>query len=1356
VLNTHFLALILKLLKSNPVYSTAGTSSSKSSSSTSVHNLNQVSRYLCATVLALMLRYATFIQPPSIRTRDEHILATLLSLLREPSSSSSSSSRSSSGGGGSSNDHKLRKRVTAAFGEIVFYITAQEDDLNNKEFNANLGNTNTQTDSGIIIDNNNGEIQDKWILPNNITETLLKCLKEESDEVVKHYIIKTIENILSQGGIYYKKKITNLEIGQILLEISLTSHNESLQGTAAMAVVHMMILVFNAPFESAGLSGTTSLKTNVKTSPSRSSSNNNNNNNNNIIDPFTSPSLQTSAKFIFKLFEKMNFVSFLEVIKDGQIKLQQAFLNFFNVLLLFPFNHLSHSFLPFIEAIDFLFNNPAAGNNSPINGIAALTSPTKGQLNNNNNSSSLLTTANNFYSSPVFQQYLSEGVQRIGLLGGLPMNGTVQTIVNQFSSSYQSLSSIRNFFLKSSNSSLVLNLFKLIEQSPINIIRAKALLAYQLLCSHNLSFLSQLSERRLPAVLVRIIEPLIDQYDQFVTNLAGKKEQKTKNNNNTNTKATAENPAIQSNYLLKNCLSFLLFLKLSKMKCMKQIALLLEELSTLPVEMISSTATPGNGGLYGTPKQHHSSSDRSPLVTLHGKSPASPKVKGGVATPASPSKQPQSDLKTRQAQQEKLLFICRQLKYYSDILRAIITVISQPTLSRLLLAGQEIFLLELTNALRILPLVRTSLLSSHQTTGSAGGFHSPPPRGGGGMNARTNHQNNQNEILEALVLTEQACLAALESIAQVEIPENIEVFLSLPSSSAGSTILFETHSIPSDSLMNLLVPFQPNWLQWIKIVLFYLLPVINKLLTHPDGDIRVVVSSFIRKIVPFYYKCYCQYFILPPTTTTTTITTTNNNPIQSKQSQHGESFPSSNPSTQAAANGMILPINPLLSFSSPRNVSIGFHNHFEEMNYLTKLSFHNNPTILMDSLQGILSVSSSLLTEQAPIPQYIIRFLNDIFELFISSYRSSSSFLQQHQQSQQPPKGHGQQQQQIVVYQQQLHNFAHLLIQEIISVLKSSGTINVIIHLLKSTSTQLQQLNNNNNNNNNNPASDKDSEGDGSSQNNNNNPNNNNLSNSLDPQLLFLLRNLFEFNKETASLLLESDIGGSLSIAIIASVYHNIRFPFVHNTAIGSSSLINFDLLIPLMDLLHLILHSVLREISSASQPQQQQSGAPAVQRAEQHKKLINPLKAVTPALLLVIAYVDSYLLESGKAKPQRNSRRNEEEEQEDQEEEEENDPQEHLIKLHLLETSTRCLGILFDLFSDTITNQLIAKQSILLDNNNNNNNSSNNNILTPRIVFAKLIRNRQVILSLVHLLLLIFFRLILSFLFNRLKIKLF
>ena len=358
VLNTHFLSLILKLLKTNPSYSIPNTTSMKSAAAndrqllSNINTLTQNSRYLCATVLALMLRYATFIQPPSIRTRDEHILSTLISLLKEPISSSSSSSTKASRKNQDNenvlNDHKLRKRITAAFGEIVFYITAQEEDGNNL-----ISTPNTST---LQADNSNAnDGQEKWFLPNNITEIFLKCLKEETDEIIRHYIVKTIENILSQGGIIYRKKMINLEIGQILLDISLTSHNESLQGTAAMAVVHMMFLVFNAPFEPVTISGGSFLNDNnnnaitgnggstklagIKRSPSSNSMTATTtattaNSNPNQIDPFTNPSLQISAKFILKLFEKMNFLSFMEIIKDGQIKLQQSYLNFLNILLL--------------------------------------------------------------------------------------------------------------------------------------------------------------------------------------------------------------------------------------------------------------------------------------------------------------------------------------------------------------------------------------------------------------------------------------------------------------------------------------------------------------------------------------------------------------------------------------------------------------------------------------------------------------------------------------------------------------------------------------------------------------------------------------------------------------------------------------------------------------------------------------------------------------------------------------------------------------------------------------------------------------------------------------------------------------
>lgn len=104
-----------------------------------------------------MLRYATFIQPPSIRARDEHIIATLVSILKE--------------GNRSNSDHKLRKRVTAAFGEIVFYVTSQEED-----------------GSGGV--DANGEAQEKWILPAVTVDIFLKCLKDDSDEIVKHYAAK--------------------------------------------------------------------------------------------------------------------------------------------------------------------------------------------------------------------------------------------------------------------------------------------------------------------------------------------------------------------------------------------------------------------------------------------------------------------------------------------------------------------------------------------------------------------------------------------------------------------------------------------------------------------------------------------------------------------------------------------------------------------------------------------------------------------------------------------------------------------------------------------------------------------------------------------------------------------------------------------------------------------------------------------------------------------------------------------------------------------------------------------------------------------------------------------------------------
>jgi hypothetical protein len=551
------------------------------------------------------------------------------------------------------------------------------------------------------------------------------------------------------------------------------------------------------------------------------------------------------------------------------------------------------------------------------------------------------------------------------------------------------------------------------------------------------------------------------------------------------------------------------------------------------------------------------------------------------------------------------------------------------------------------------------------------------------------------------------------------------------------------------------------------------IPCINKLLIHPDGDIRVTITGFLRKILPIYYSIYCSYYFLCDRS-------------------------ASSASTSAASASMLRVQS---SF-----YSLGYHTHSESLLSLIKLQpnlLHNHDcSILKENLIGILSVTSSLLSDQPPIPQYCIRLLNDIMEFFLGFLRSNMSSATASSSANN-----------LSILSNKNSSasssttassaFITSLLSEMIILLKNNGGINILVHLLKSTSyatnssgsvgneipslpvvvphTSQQEENDNNNSN-----------------------------NTLDPQLLLLLRNIFEFNKDSASLLLESDISGSLSFAIIAVVYNNLHFPFHHPQSSSSSSSsssstsafsqqqkqlrggeqgsyydeddrkflasssmvsINFDLLIPLIDLLHLILHYVLREVSVASnamssttQQQHQLSAASPsslssattnatttaaqvqYEIADSHKRAIASLKAITPALLMIIAYVESYLQSiPSTAFPLSPGRRGgnmggggfsggeggtvtiggegtgiE-------------DDQEHIMKLHLLETSTRCLGILFDLFSETITNQLISKQSILGSQQQQQQQMQSPSYvqnqlgLNPRMIFGKVIKNRKV-----------------------------
>jgi hypothetical protein len=163
VLNTHFLNLILKLMKNGATYSGA-TASSRATGSSSVGgshtslvttmnaNIHQA-RLIAATVLAFMLRYATVLEPPSIRARDDHIVATIVGLLKSNVKM----------------DVRFKRRAMAALGETVFYITAQEDEL--------------PAVPGAAV-------PDRWVLPYQAVECLINSLNDENDEITKHYAVK--------------------------------------------------------------------------------------------------------------------------------------------------------------------------------------------------------------------------------------------------------------------------------------------------------------------------------------------------------------------------------------------------------------------------------------------------------------------------------------------------------------------------------------------------------------------------------------------------------------------------------------------------------------------------------------------------------------------------------------------------------------------------------------------------------------------------------------------------------------------------------------------------------------------------------------------------------------------------------------------------------------------------------------------------------------------------------------------------------------------------------------------------------------------------------------------------------------
>jgi hypothetical protein len=981
ILNTHFLTLILKLLKSSPNFAAATPVRAASNVLANATSMFNISRYWCATLLALLLRYATYIQPPPMKARDDHIIGSIAGLL-------SSSSK------GNSLDNKLKKRLVAAFGEMVFYITAQEDD------------------DGIAT---TGAEAEKWQLPALAIEVLGKCLRDDNDEVVKHYAAKTIENVLAQGGFTYRYRFITMDIASKLLEIAQNSLGEALQATGAMALSHLVFLVLSAHSSGpAVMSALKDINNNTK-SIGFQGSGKRNSSPGAFIEPFAAPVILSTAKFIAKLFEKANFPGIVELLKDGQSKVQQAFLNIINVIFCAP-----------IVSMDMI-------------------------------------------------QTSTKDTACLEVRKAIIVDPTQGTFVKA------AFTPIKSFFLRS-HQALLPVLFRMMEQGSLTIIRSKAMLLSQLLCIHLPSILSTLAERRLPVLLIRVLEPAL---------------------------SAAENSRQPTGnlHLTKCALSLVLYWKSITQNYIDEVAEHLKEMAKLSFELLA--LDPNCGEAAGrTPGQDPDTTPgkkKSPGVSLPRShlQPRSPNTKNeNVSIPI-----------------EKLGFTSLQLKQTSELLRSIISLVAaQPALCRLVLGGNQAFLLPLANAIHALPIARSTMQSI--TT-----------------------KMQSNDVKESILIAEQACLASLESLTQIDIPP----FLPYP---------------PSEHRW----PWELDWCSFVDAGLQSLVPTLAQWLSHPEGDIRAVVASCLRRILPNFARSFCE----------------------------------SMPHPSAADEYRLSPV--------------------------------------VTCYQSVMSFFPLLLTDQAPVPQYITRLLVDT--MAISEAMSI------------------------------------VTIQSILV----SGATTVLVNLLRTSGSGHTE--------------------DGEEL-------------SLDPQLVVLIHGVFE-RSEGASALLQADLGGALSVAAIGTVYSNLPYPF-HQ--IGH---FNHDLLVSIVELLYHVLHHVLRETSSMENPSSASKGATrSPQRhgiAEQHRRLVMPLRAVSPALLMMMACVEHYLAFSPASLPP--------------EADIEMDDRQHdrTIYAHLLELSSRCAGVLFDLFPDALSSQLLSKQSVALDTSQRDLVPGHSSpVLSPRVIVASVLKNKQV-----------------------------
>ncbi|GLI65982.1 hypothetical protein VaNZ11_009669 [Volvox africanus] len=160
-------------------------------------------RIRLASVLGLLVRHATYISEELANTGVVEVLSEALKDKNE----------------------RVRRRVIATLGELLFYIATQQQD--NAAAGAN--GSAAPADPAVV-----------WGISGNTYAQVIRLLKDKDDEVAAHYAVKTVENICSQGGEWAARFATQDVVLSLVQLINNTGKGEQLRATAASTLARLL------------------------------------------------------------------------------------------------------------------------------------------------------------------------------------------------------------------------------------------------------------------------------------------------------------------------------------------------------------------------------------------------------------------------------------------------------------------------------------------------------------------------------------------------------------------------------------------------------------------------------------------------------------------------------------------------------------------------------------------------------------------------------------------------------------------------------------------------------------------------------------------------------------------------------------------------------------------------------------------------------------------------------------------------------------------------------------------------------------------------------------------------------------